>query len=117
MELIPGPELDRSLAEWKTIRGDDQTRVHQNSAGRVVATLAATGIWRSQFLQYADRFRIVTMVRELSRIVKHQHRRVYRGGKALPRAEKMTGKDLLLINPYVRKETISCPTKLRNLFP
>jgi hypothetical protein len=39
MELIPAPELDRSQPEWKTIRRDYKTGVHQDSAGCVVARL------------------------------------------------------------------------------
>jgi hypothetical protein len=73
----------------------------------MVARLAATGIRRGQFLQDADRFRIATVVRELGRIVKHQHRGIYRGGKSISCTEKMTRKDLALINPCVRKEPIS----------
>lgn len=74
----------------------------------MVAGLAAMGIRRGQLLEDADRLRIVPVVRELGRVVKHQHRRVLHGGKALPRAEKMPCQDLLLINPSIREKTISC---------
>jgi hypothetical protein len=108
MELISAPKLDRSQPEWKAVRSRNQTGVHQHSAGYVVAGLAAMGVRRGQLLEDADRLRSVPVVRELGRVVKHQHRRVLHGGEALPRTEKMPSQDLLLINPSIRKETISC---------
>ena len=70
--------------------------------------MAAMGIRRGQLLEDADRLRIVAVVRELCRVVKHQNRRVFPGGEAIPRAEKMPGQDLLLIDPSICEETISC---------
>jgi hypothetical protein len=57
MELIPAPELDRSQSEWKTIRGDDQAGVHQDSTGYMVTGLSATRIAHGKLLEDADRFR------------------------------------------------------------
>ena len=108
VELISGPELDRSQPEWKTVRSDNETGVHQDAAGRVMHGLALTTVRCCYFFQQTYRLRIIATVEEFGRIVKHKHRSIRRSGKALACADKMTGKDLFLIDPYVRKETISC---------
>ncbi len=51
VELIPGSELDRRQPERKTIRGHHETGVHQHPAGRIVAGLAATYIYRDRLEQ------------------------------------------------------------------
>jgi hypothetical protein len=106
MELVPGPELDGGQPERKAIPRHHKTGMHQNSACRMVTRLATKSIFRRHLVHDADRFGVLAMIGELSRVVKYQNRSVASGCESFPCAEKVACQNLLLTDSFVRQKTI-----------
>jgi hypothetical protein len=102
---VSRPELDRTQSKRKPFGCDRETRMHQNSANRVIAGTPSMLPPTADLVRDADRFGSLPLKRELRRVVQDKNDTVI-CRKAIMCRPKMTRKNILFTNALVGEKAI-----------
>lgn len=105
LELLPRPEFDCSQSERQPVGGHRKAGMHENAACGVTTRRSISMGAGDTDAGLADRFDVVTLVCELSRVGQNQHRTVCRC-ESLASGVEMTCQNLGLVHPIVGEEPI-----------
>ena len=106
MKLVARPELHDRQPKWQAIDSRDQAGVHKNAATGVEAgTSRPSRRAGSNLLRNPDRLRMLMLVRELRRVMQHQHRRIT-VSETFPCRPEVSSQTVRFADPLVREESI-----------
>lgn len=121
LEPLPRPELDGRKTQRKPLQRDGQARMHQKPADGVHLATAVLILAAVEQMHDTDLIGMLSLRGKLRCVLENQDG-AGRSGETAARRSKMTGENLLLADPVIRKEAISrlrvgpIPARQRNAF-
>jgi hypothetical protein len=104
-EFLSGPEFDGRQPERQALGRYREARMHQDAANRVRSQATLLVPSAVYVLGYADRFGVLSLVREFGRVMQDQNDTIGTGDTITSRL-KMTGQNVRLADPVIREKSI-----------